>query len=110
MVEAINNAAPDILWVGLGTPKQERWMASHIDRLRTHAVIGVGAAFDINAGLVPQAPRWIQRSGLEWAFRLVLEPRRLWRRYLANNPRFVVALARRPPRPADTPPDAVEHR
>ena len=109
VVEAINNAAPDILWVGLGTPKQERWMASHIDRLRTHAVIGVGAAFDINAGLFPQAPRWIQRSGLEWAFRLAIEPRRLWRRYLANNPRFVVALARRPPRPADVPPDAVEH-
>jgi N-acetylglucosaminyldiphosphoundecaprenol N-acetyl-beta-D-mannosaminyltransferase len=96
-VERINRAAPDILWVGLSTPKQERWMADHIDRLDVGAVLGVGAAFDIHAGFLRQAPRWMQDRGLEWLFRLGVEPRRLWRRYLSNNPRFVIQLLRRPP-------------
>ncbi|HEX6536113.1 MAG TPA: WecB/TagA/CpsF family glycosyltransferase [Gemmatimonadaceae bacterium] len=88
-VRRINDARPDIVWVGLSTPKQERWMAAHVDRLSAHALIGVGAAFDFHAGLKRQAPRWMQRSGLEWLFRLLTEPRRLWRRYLINNPLFV---------------------
>ena len=98
MVERVNEAGPDVVWVGLSTPKQERWMASHLGHVRAPALIGVGAAFDIHAGLQPQAPRWMQRSGLEWSYRLAREPRRLWRRYLRNNPRFLVAIARRPPR------------
>lgn len=98
VVERINAARPDLVWVGLSTPKQERWMAEHTGRLRAAALIGVGAAFDIHAGLLPQAPQWLQRSGLEWAYRLLREPRRLWRRYVYNNPRFVWALLRRRPR------------
>jgi N-acetylglucosaminyldiphosphoundecaprenol N-acetyl-beta-D-mannosaminyltransferase len=82
-------AAPDVLWVGLSTPKQERWMAANTGRAGATVFIGVGAAFDIHAGLLRQAPRWMQRSGLEWLFRLCMEPRRLWRRYLVNNPVFI---------------------
>jgi N-acetylglucosaminyldiphosphoundecaprenol N-acetyl-beta-D-mannosaminyltransferase len=89
VVARINTARPDIVWVGLSTPKQERWMASHIGWLQVPVLIGVGAAFDFHAGLKRQAPRWIQRSGLEWLFRLAMEPRRLWRRYLINNPWFL---------------------
>ena len=89
MIERIAAARPDIIWVGLSTPKQERWMARYVDRLGVPVLIGVGAAFDIHAGVTKQAPRWIQRSGFEWLFRLLTEPRRLWRRYLFNNPRFV---------------------
>lgn len=92
LVQRINATQPDIVWVGLSTPKQERWMAAHIGRLTASVLIGVGAAFDFHAGLKPQAPRWMQRSGLEWFFRLVTEPRRLWRRYLINNPLFVVLV------------------
>ena len=88
-IERINAANPDFVWVGLSTPKQERWMASHVGQLCAPVLIGVGAAFDFHAGLKRQAPRWIQNSGLEWLFRLGTEPRRLWRRYLRNNPRFV---------------------
>jgi len=88
-IETINAARPDIVWVGLSTPRQERWMARHVGRLSAPVLVGVGAAFDFNAGLKPQAPRWMQRSGLEWLFRLGTEPRRLWRRYLRNNPRFI---------------------
>ncbi|MDH3538475.1 MAG: WecB/TagA/CpsF family glycosyltransferase [Acidimicrobiia bacterium] len=95
---AINAANPDFVWVGLGTPKQERWMAANIGRLRAPAILGVGAAFDIHAGLLPQAPGWMQRRGLEWLYRIVKEPRRLWRRYLLNNPRFIWNVLRRPPR------------
>lgn len=89
VIGRINAAGPDIVWVGLSTPKQERWMAEHRDRIRAPVLIGVGAAFDFHAGLKRQAPRWMQRSGLEWLFRLLAEPRRLWRRYLRNNPLFV---------------------
>jgi N-acetylglucosaminyldiphosphoundecaprenol N-acetyl-beta-D-mannosaminyltransferase len=94
LVDTINAANPDIVWVGLSTPKQERWMAAHVGRLRASALIGVGAAFDFHAGVKRQAPRWMQRSGLEWTFRLATEPRRLWRRYLVNNPSFVWQVAR----------------
>jgi N-acetylglucosaminyldiphosphoundecaprenol N-acetyl-beta-D-mannosaminyltransferase len=89
VIRQINAASPDIVWVGLSTPKQERWMAEHRERLHAPVLIGVGAAFDFHAGLKRQAPRGMQRSGLEWLFRLLAEPRRLWRRYLRNNPLFV---------------------
>jgi N-acetylglucosaminyldiphosphoundecaprenol N-acetyl-beta-D-mannosaminyltransferase len=95
---AINAANPDFVWVGLSTPKQERWMSANIGRLRAPAILGVGAAFDIHAGLLPQAPGWMQRGGLEWLYRMLKEPRRLWKRYLVNNPRFVWNMLRRPPR------------
>jgi N-acetylglucosaminyldiphosphoundecaprenol N-acetyl-beta-D-mannosaminyltransferase len=90
----INAARPDVVWVGIGVPKQEKWMARMRDRLDAPVLIGVGAAFDFHAGLVPQAPATMQRLGLEWLFRLVQEPRRLWRRYLRYNPRFVAGFAR----------------
>lgn len=94
VVRTINAAAPHIVWVGLSTPKQERWMAAHVDRLSANVLIGVGAAFDLCSGTVRQAPRIIQRSGFEWAFRLAMEPRRLWKRYLTNNPRFAWYVVR----------------
>jgi N-acetylglucosaminyldiphosphoundecaprenol N-acetyl-beta-D-mannosaminyltransferase len=97
IVERINRSGADLVWVGLSTPKQERWMAAHAGRLEAKALLGVGAAFDIHAGLLPQAPSWMQRLGLEWLYRLGREPKRLWRRYLHNNPRFVVEILRRPP-------------
>jgi N-acetylglucosaminyldiphosphoundecaprenol N-acetyl-beta-D-mannosaminyltransferase len=81
---------PDIIWVGLSTPKQEKFMAQYLPRLQTTLMFGVGAAFDFHAGRVRQAPLWMQRSGLEWLFRLCCEPRRLWKRYLKNNPLFVL--------------------
>jgi N-acetylglucosaminyldiphosphoundecaprenol N-acetyl-beta-D-mannosaminyltransferase len=90
----INRSGADVVWVGIGVPKQEKWMARMRDRLDAPVLIGVGAAFDFHAGLVPQAPEALQRLGLEWAFRLVQEPRRLWRRYLRYNPRFVTGFAR----------------
>jgi N-acetylglucosaminyldiphosphoundecaprenol N-acetyl-beta-D-mannosaminyltransferase len=73
-------------------------MASHVERLDAAVLLGVGAAFDIHAGLLPQAPRWLRRAGLEWLFRLAVEPRRLWRRYLSNNPRFILQVLKHPPR------------
>jgi len=88
-VRYINQARPDIVWVGLGTPKQELWMRAHVGRLTAPVLVGVGAAFDFHAGVKPQAPRWIQRAGLEWLFRMLAEPRRLGPRYLLNNPWFV---------------------
>jgi N-acetylglucosaminyldiphosphoundecaprenol N-acetyl-beta-D-mannosaminyltransferase len=88
----INDAKPDIVWVGLSTPKQERWMAAQRGVLNAPVLVGVGAAFDFHAGLKAQAPRWMRRSGLEWLFRLLTEPRRLWRRYLINNPLFLCRI------------------
>jgi N-acetylglucosaminyldiphosphoundecaprenol N-acetyl-beta-D-mannosaminyltransferase len=90
----INDSEADVVWVGIGVPKQEKWMAEMRPHLGASLLIGVGAAFDFHAGLVPQAPRVLQESGLEWAFRLAQEPRRLWRRYLRYNPRFVAAFGR----------------
>jgi len=92
-LDAINAAAPDIVWVGLGTPKQDYWVSTHRPLLSAPALIAVGAAFDFHAGLLRQAPRWMQRSGLEWLFRLVQEPRRLAYRYLVYNPLFVFRTA-----------------
>jgi N-acetylglucosaminyldiphosphoundecaprenol N-acetyl-beta-D-mannosaminyltransferase len=103
LLRDINHAQPDLIWVGLGTPKQERWMAAHRHELDAPVLVGVGAAFDILAGTLRQAPRWMQRSGLEWAYRLAVEPRRLWRRYLVNIPRFALAILRHPPRPWPAP-------
>jgi N-acetylglucosaminyldiphosphoundecaprenol N-acetyl-beta-D-mannosaminyltransferase len=92
VVALINETRPDIVWVGLGAPKQERWMAEHAGRLHAPVMIGVGAAFDFHAGTKRQSPRWMQRSGLEWFFRLATEPRRLWWRYLRNHPVFLWRL------------------
>ena len=86
-------AAPDVLWVGLSTPKQEKWMHAHRETLQVPLMMGVGAAFDFHTGRVKQAPGWMQESGLEWFFRLTQEPRRLWRRYLVNGGEFVWNLA-----------------
>ena len=90
--QMIDESGADIIWVGLSTPKQEVWMARHRNRLKAPVIIGVGAAFDIHAGLVRQAPRVIQRSGFEWLFRLIQEPRRLAWRYLRNNPVFMLLI------------------
>jgi N-acetylglucosaminyldiphosphoundecaprenol N-acetyl-beta-D-mannosaminyltransferase len=84
---------PDVIWVGLGTPKQERFMARFAAELDAGVLIGVGAAFDFHSGRVRQAPRWIQRSGFEWLFRLATEPRRLGPRYLKTNPLFALRVA-----------------
>ena len=83
---------PDVIWVGLSTPKQERFMGAHWSTLEAGVLIGVGAAFDFHSGRVRQAPRWIQRSGFEWLFRLGTEPRRLGLRYLKTNPLFVLRV------------------
>lgn len=91
-VDELNLAEPTIIWVGLGSPKQDLWMALHRPLLNANLLIGVGAAFDFISATKPQAPRWMQRAGLEWLFRLLNEPRRLWKRYIYYNPRFVWAL------------------
>ena len=93
VVRRINDARPDIVWVGLSAPKQERWMARMRNRLDASVLIGVGAAFDFHAGNTRQAPPWIQQAGLEWAFRLIVEPRRLWRRYVRVVPGYMYLLA-----------------
>ncbi len=93
VIAQVNQSRPDIVWVGLSTPKQERFMAHFIERLDTRLMVGVGAAFDIHAGLLADAPPWIKACGLQWLDRLCQEPRRLWRRYLTNNPRFLWDLA-----------------
>lgn len=93
VLDAINAARPDVVWVGLGGPKQDYWVSRHRAQLSAPALIAVGAAFDFHAGLARQAPRWMQRSGLEWLFRLLQEPRRLAFRYLVYNPLFVFRVA-----------------
>ncbi len=85
----INESAADIVWIGLSTPKQERWMAEQRPTLKASVLIGVGAAFDFHAGNLRQAPAWMQQLCLEWLFRLLLEPKRLWKRYCLNNPAFL---------------------
>jgi N-acetylglucosaminyldiphosphoundecaprenol N-acetyl-beta-D-mannosaminyltransferase len=87
--DLILQTKPDLLWVGLSTPKQERWMHQHRPTLDVPVMAGVGAAFDLNTGRLVQAPRWMREGGLEWLFRLLVEPRRLWRRYLVQGTRFV---------------------
>jgi N-acetylglucosaminyldiphosphoundecaprenol N-acetyl-beta-D-mannosaminyltransferase len=92
VVALINAAAADVVWVGLSTPKQERWMSEHRNCLRAPVLVGVGAAFDIHSGVVRQAPRWMRENGLEWLFRLLQEPRRLWWRYLGYGSEFVFSV------------------
>ena len=89
LVAMVNRARPDLVWVGLGAPKQDLFMAEYHDVFRTKVMIGVGAAFDFHTGRVQQAPRWMMRNGLEWLFRLGVEPLRLGPRYLRNNPAFI---------------------
>ena len=93
MVARLNAARPDVVWVGLGCPKQERWMADHVGRVRG-VLVGVGAAFDFHAGAVRQAPSRLQSLGLEWLFRLACEPRRLFKRYATTNPCYIWLIAR----------------
>lgn len=92
VVRRINESGADFVWIGLGSPKQDRWVADHRDRLDAAAVLAVGAAFDYNAGLLKPAPPWMARNGLQWLFRLVTEPRRLWKRYTVSNARFIWLL------------------
>jgi len=92
-VEEINRSNSDIIWVGLGSPKQDLWMRKHRQAINAPVMVGVGAAFDFLAGTKPQAPHWMRQSGLEWLFRLVTEPKRLWRRYLIDNFLFIYYLA-----------------
>ena len=91
IIEHIRAANPDILWVGISSPRQEIWMAEHVDQLDVPALIGVGAAFDFLSGHKPQAPNWIQQSGLEWLYRFIREPRRMWPRY-SRYPLFILLL------------------
>lgn len=91
--DIMDSSKPDIIWVGLSTPKQEKWMASHIGKLNATVMVGVGAAFDFHAGLLKQAPRWVQKLGLEWLFRLCAEPKRLWRRYFYIVPSFLFLIS-----------------
>lgn len=92
--EEIAATRPHVIWVGLSTPKQEYWMRDHVGRIPGATLVGVGAAFDFHAGTVRRAPAWMQRMTLEWLFRLLQQPRRLWRRYLVLAPRFVIAVIR----------------
>jgi N-acetylglucosaminyldiphosphoundecaprenol N-acetyl-beta-D-mannosaminyltransferase len=94
VVNAIRRSGARVLFVGLGCPKQERWMAEHRGQINA-VMLGVGAAFDFLAGAKRQSPRWMQAVGLEWLFRLATEPKRLWKRYIKHNPRFVVLMAAR---------------
>jgi N-acetylglucosaminyldiphosphoundecaprenol N-acetyl-beta-D-mannosaminyltransferase len=94
VIAAIDSSGAQVVWVGTGQPKQEQWMLEMRPRLAAPLLVGVGAAFDFHAGLVSQAPGWMQRSGLEWLYRLSREPRRLWRRYARYNPLFMVGFAR----------------
>jgi N-acetylglucosaminyldiphosphoundecaprenol N-acetyl-beta-D-mannosaminyltransferase len=98
IVQMIDDSGADLVWVGLSTPKQELWMNAHVGRLRAPALLGVGAAFDFLTGEVRQAPRWLHNAGLEWVFRMAMEPGRLGRRYLKNNPAFIRAIVANPPR------------
>jgi N-acetylglucosaminyldiphosphoundecaprenol N-acetyl-beta-D-mannosaminyltransferase len=94
IAEQINHAKPDVLWVGIGVPKQEKWMARMRDKLDVPVMAAVGAAFDFHAGRISQAPAWMQDRGLEWTYRIAQEPRRLLPRYLYYNPRFMLSFAR----------------
>jgi len=91
-VQLLNAAKPDIIWVGLGSPKQDIWMYTYRPHLQASLLVGVGAAFDFLSGVKAQAPMWMQRSGLEWLFRLSQEPGRLWKRYMIYNLRFVLRV------------------
>jgi N-acetylglucosaminyldiphosphoundecaprenol N-acetyl-beta-D-mannosaminyltransferase len=94
VAERIWRAKPDILWVGIGAPKQERFMAEHVGRFNVPLMVGVGAAFDFHTGRIADCPDWVKRAGLQWLHRLKQEPGRLWKRYLVNNPVFLWRVAR----------------
>jgi N-acetylglucosaminyldiphosphoundecaprenol N-acetyl-beta-D-mannosaminyltransferase len=85
----VEETLPDVMWIGLSTPKQERFMAEHLDQLNVSVMVGVGAAFDVHTGRVKDAPAWVKRIGMQWLHRITQDRKRLWRRYLANNPRFI---------------------
>lgn len=90
IIDAINSADPDLLWIGMTAPKQEKWTYSHWDELNIHCHVGtIGAVFDFFAGTVKRAPEWWQRNGLEWLYRLIMEPKRMWRRYIIGNALFI---------------------
>jgi N-acetylglucosaminyldiphosphoundecaprenol N-acetyl-beta-D-mannosaminyltransferase len=91
MIAAVNTSQTDILWVGLGSPRQEAWMNRELGKIKAPVMVGVGAAFDFLSGIKPQAPRWVQRIGMEWLFRLINEPKRLWPRY-RQYPKFVLLV------------------
>lgn len=93
LLDRVHEASPDVLWVGLSTPKQERWMHEHRRRLHVPVLLGVGAAFDLSSGGLRQAPRWMRENGLEWLFRLLVEPRRLWKRYLVTIPSAIWSIS-----------------
>ena len=92
IVEEINSKSPDVIWVGLGSPKQDLWIDQHRGQINAPMMLAVGAAFDFLSGTKPQAPKWMQQAGLEWFFRLCCEPQRLWRRYLIGNTQFLYLL------------------
>lgn len=89
LLELVVEKKPDIFWVGLGTPKQERFMAEYSHKIPSKLMVGVGAAFDLHTGLMKDAPDWVKRAGLQWLHRLIQDPGRLWKRYLVNNPKFL---------------------
>lgn len=92
LLALVEETRPDIFWVGLSTPKQERFMAAYMDRLGVPMMVGVGAAFDMHTGRLQDAPAWVKRLGMQWCYRLVQEPGRLWKRYLVNNPKFLFGI------------------
>lgn len=94
VIEAVKRARPQMLFVGMPSPRKEYWVSENLDRLQVPFTLGVGGAFDVLAGAVDRAPVWMRRAGLEWAFRLSREPRRMWKRYLVGNTRFMVLVAR----------------
>lgn len=100
-IAMINNSGARLVFVGIGTPKQDRWMADRMASLQANVLFGVGAAFDFHAGMVRQAPKWMRNSGLEWLFRMMTEPRRLFGRYARNNPAFLWQIMRHRPRAGD---------
>lgn len=93
LLDDVRKAKPDIIWVGLSTPKQECFMAEYVDRLHVPLLVGVGAAFDYHIGRLRDAPDWVKRSGMQWLHRLLQDPKRLWKRYLLNNPAFIWRIA-----------------
>jgi len=94
MIKAVNSVEPDVLFVGMTAPKQEKWSFEHFNELKVGHVCCIGAVFDFYAGTVTRAPHWMINSGLEWAYRLIKEPRRMWRRYLIGNVKFVASIVR----------------
>ena len=90
LIQRVAGIRPDFFWVGLGTPKQERFMAEFVGRLETKVMLGVGAAFDVHTGVVREAPSWMMAAGLQWLFRITQEPGRLWKRYALKNPLFLI--------------------